>query len=118
MGTKLLSGRLTGRRSGLYALGVLLVLLIGLVWTAAWPGSGWSASMPEWFPVPQEDAYILYRYSENLATSGQIAWNVDDGPADGATDFLWMLVLAGWALVFGQVIPGIYILGALLTVAA
>jgi hypothetical protein len=41
-----------------------------------------------------EDAIILYQYSANLATTGVISF-IPHGPrAEGATDFLWMMVLA------------------------
>jgi hypothetical protein len=42
-----------------------------------------------------EDAYILYTYSANLATGHGIVWDQVHGPAEGATDFLWMVLLAG-----------------------
>ena len=80
--------------------GVIAMLLLTIVVTASWPASGWATWMPHWFPVPQEDAYILYRYSENLAGGHGIVWNVGETPTDGATDFLWMLVLAAWAFTF------------------
>lgn len=44
---------------------------------------------------PSEDAAMLYIYSENLADHGVIAYNLADGPAEGATDFLWMVILSG-----------------------
>ena len=42
---------------------------------------------------PAEDAAILFRYSENLAETGVICYNPGSERAEGATDFLWMLVL-------------------------
>jgi len=42
-----------------------------------------------------EDAYILFRYSNNLALGGNISFNLDSAPTEGATDFLWMVVIAG-----------------------
>lgn len=44
--------------------------------------------------APAEDATILYRYSENLANEGRICYNPDGEVAEGATDFLWMILLA------------------------
>jgi len=41
-----------------------------------------------------EDAYILFIYSRNLAEAGQIAFDAFHGPAEGATDFLWMALIA------------------------
>ncbi|RMG67386.1 MAG: hypothetical protein D6722_13275, partial [Bacteroidetes bacterium] len=43
---------------------------------------------------PAEDAAILFRYSENLADTGVISYNPGGPPVEGATDFLWMLLLA------------------------
>lgn len=39
-----------------------------------------------------EDAYILFNYSENLAKTGVISYYPDGPPAEGATDFLWMII--------------------------
>jgi hypothetical protein len=44
--------------------------------------------------VPQEDAAMLLRYSQHVAEGHGIVWNVGDGPVDGATDFLFMLLVA------------------------
>lgn len=43
---------------------------------------------------PAEDATILYRYSENVAQEGRICYNPGGEVAEGATDFLWMLILS------------------------
>lgn len=70
------------RRDGaclLLVLGFLVVLLF----------KSFDASAP-----PYEDAAILMRYSENLAQGHGIVWNVGEAPVDGATDFLFMVVLA------------------------
>ena len=40
-----------------------------------------------------EDAYILFHYTENLSQHGIIAFDHTVGPAEGATDFLWMLLI-------------------------
>ncbi len=37
---------------------------------------------------------MLLRYSENLATGHGIVWNVGERPEDGATDFLFMFLVA------------------------
>ena len=42
-----------------------------------------------------EDAYILFTYSGNLAAGHGIVWDWAHGHAEGATDFLWMVLLAG-----------------------
>lgn len=41
-----------------------------------------------------EDAYILYIYAENLAKGFGISYYQGGPPAEGATDFLWMILLA------------------------
>jgi arabinofuranosyltransferase len=43
---------------------------------------------------PEEDAAILMRYSRHVAAGQGIVWNVGEPPVDGATDFLFMLLLA------------------------
>ena len=43
---------------------------------------------------PHEDAFILFRYVEHLAGGHGIVFNRMGPPAEGATDFLWMLMLA------------------------
>ncbi len=49
----------------------------------------------DWPIYAAEDAIILYRYSENLANHGIITYNpMDTKPVEGATDFLWMALLA------------------------
>src|SRR5262245_19130681 len=44
---------------------------------------------------PAEDAAILYSYSANLAHTGAISFCPGGPPAEGTTDFLWMVLLAG-----------------------
>ncbi len=61
------------------------------------------------YTYPAEDALILYRYSENLSNFFQIAFNQNDKPVEGATDFLWMIGLSLFSLfkikpVFGSII--------------
>ena len=41
-----------------------------------------------------EDAAILFRYSENLSSTGSISYNLNGIRSEGATDFLWMLILS------------------------
>jgi hypothetical protein len=41
-----------------------------------------------------EDAYILFLYAENFAESGVISYFSGGEPAEGATDFLWMVLLS------------------------
>jgi len=44
--------------------------------------------------TPAEDAIILFQYSENLAATGRISYFPGGEKAEGATDFLWMVILA------------------------
>lgn len=50
------------------------------------------ASFPKW---TVDDAYITYRYAENLAHHGQLTWNVDLDPVEGYTGVALPVVLAG-----------------------
>lgn len=62
---------------------------------------------------PYEDAAILMRYSQNLAQTGQIVWNVGEHPVDGATDFLFMIFVAALIKLGIQVEIGVQLLGTL-----
>lgn len=44
--------------------------------------------------LPAEDAAMLLRYSQNLSNGQGIVWNKGEKPVDGATDFLFMAILA------------------------
>jgi hypothetical protein len=46
------------------------------------------------FLIPAEDAVILFQYSRNLALHGAIAYIPHGVHAEGATDFLWMVMIA------------------------
>ena len=52
-----------------------------------------------------EDAYILFTYSENLARTGIISYFEYGPPAEGATDFLWMVMIS--ALYFIGISSGV-----------
>jgi len=43
---------------------------------------------------PSEDSAMLFQYSENLSESGCISYNLDGARTEGATDFLWMIILS------------------------
>ena len=43
--------------------------------------------------VPFEDAAILMRYADHFASGQGIVWNIGEKPVDGATDFLFMVVI-------------------------
>jgi arabinofuranosyltransferase len=46
---------------------------------------------------PFEDAAMLMRYATHVAAGQGIVWNIGERPVDGATDFLFMMVLAAFA---------------------
>ncbi len=43
---------------------------------------------------PFEDAAMLMRYADHFAHGNGIVWNIGEHPVDGATDFLFMVVVA------------------------
>lgn len=47
-----------------------------------------------YYCFPAEDASILYSYSENFADTGVISYFPGGEPTEGATDFLWMILLS------------------------
>lgn len=67
----------------------LTALLVCLLWTAV-------ESTRVGVPAPFEDAAMLFKYAENLANGGGIAWNAGQAPGltDGATDLGMVLALA------------------------
>ena len=52
-----------------------------------------------------EDAYILFKYVNNLINFGSISYVPQLGPAEGATDFLWFISLS--VLVYLGLLPGL-----------
>ncbi len=77
--------------SGIDRLDLLLFVALMLV-----TGIGVNVYLADWH-VPAEDAAILMRYAEHLAQGHGIVWNIGEKPVDGATDFLYMVVVAGVA---------------------
>ena len=67
----------------------LLLILLGFcgLWLAAI-----SVNQPL---HPAEDAAMLMRYAQHVSQGHGIVWNIGQPPVDGATDFLFMAVLAG-----------------------
>lgn len=45
------------------------------------------------YGFPHEDAYILFNYSQNFSKYNSIIYDLSSGRAEGATDFLWMIIL-------------------------
>jgi hypothetical protein len=66
-----------------------LILAALLALTAAW-----TAVKLHWAWTPMEDASMLLRYAQNLATGHGIRWSLNQAPVDGATDFLYMALTA------------------------
>jgi arabinofuranosyltransferase len=66
---------------------LVLMLLMALTALFAWRFVNFSIP-------PFEDAAMLMRYSDHLAHGKGIVWNIGDAPVDGATDFLFMVVVA------------------------
>ncbi|MBN1657053.1 MAG: hypothetical protein JXA93_01560 [Anaerolineae bacterium] len=50
------------------------------------------------FSLTVDDAYISFRYSENLARGHGLVWNSGDAPVEGYTNFLWVLMGAAFDL--------------------
>lgn len=48
-----------------------------------------------WNGHPSEDAFIAYTYAKNLANGQGIVFFPGGPPSEGATDFLWLVLLAG-----------------------
>ncbi len=70
--------------------------------------------------LPYEDAAMLMRYAGHLAQGEGIVWNIGEAPVDGATDFLFMVIVAlvhfiGFSL--ETAVRGITIASHLITVA-
>lgn len=74
-------------------------------WSAWWPlgivlglATAWTCSFYFQVDVPPfEDAAMLLRYADHLAQGHGIVWNIGEAPVDGATDFLFMVLVAGLA---------------------
>lgn len=60
---------------------------------------------------PFEDAAILMRYSQNLADGHGVVWNADETPVDGATDFLFMVILSVVIKLGITAETGVFVLG-------
>jgi hypothetical protein len=64
-----------------------------------------------------EDAYIAFRYAENLAAGGELAFNPGERPCEGFSSPIWVLLLAGADVVTGAVPRVAQILGVVFAVA-
>jgi hypothetical protein len=61
---------------------------------------------------PHEDAFILFKYARNLAGGSGIAYYPGGPHAEGATDFLWLLLVAAAARAHVGVAVGAALLNA------
>jgi len=51
-----------------------------------------------------EDAFITFRYAQNVVAGHGFVWNVGEAPVEGYTNFLWLLISAG-VLAIGADLP-------------
>ena len=77
-----------GGRAGWLAGGVVLLYLIHVAYLAG----------------VAEDAFISFRYARNLVAGAGLVWNPGEAPVEGYTNFLWVLLLAGFLV--GGLEPG------------
>jgi arabinofuranosyltransferase len=68
---------------------ILLPILVLMTAVLVWRGISWES-------LPAEDALMLMRYATHLAGGHGIVWNIGDPPVEGATDFLYLVLLSGW----------------------
>lgn len=75
------------------------------------------AVFPKW---TVDDAYIYYRYADNLANHGALTWNVGETPIEGYTGIALPTILAGviklgWSVVMASHVIGVasYLITAL-----
>jgi arabinofuranosyltransferase len=67
-----------------------LLILLGLIGVSAI----WGIHAVDWRIQPFEDALMLLRYADHLAHGAGITWNIGDRPVEGATDFLYLVVVS------------------------
>jgi hypothetical protein len=60
---------------------------------------------------PFEDAAMLMRYSQHVAQGNGIVFNIGAKPVDGATDFLFMVSVAGLQVIGLPIAVGVRLLG-------
>src|SRR5512136_2152009 len=86
------------------------LLVLGVVLARQWQASGSLST------VPLDDAYIHYRFADNLATGHGFAFNPDE-PTPGSTSPLWVVLLAAGEIVGLSPLFASKLLGALSFVA-
>lgn len=67
---------------------VAVIALLGIVYACA-------VRILSGVQHPEEDAAMLLRYARHIAQGYGIVWNPGEKPVDGATDFLYMMAVAG-----------------------
>lgn len=77
----------------------------------------YSAASIDFTAPPAEDAAMLMRYAQHLAAGAGIVWNIGESPVDGATDFLFMVLVAGLARAGASLEAAVLGLGLLAHVA-
>src|SRR5438094_461628 len=60
-----------------------------------------------------DDAYITFRYAENLALHGALTWNLGGDPVEGYTGVLLPIILAGLIRLGVEPILGSWMVGVL-----
>jgi arabinofuranosyltransferase len=65
-----------------------------------------------------EDAFISFRFARNWAQGHGLVWNPGDAPVEGYTNFLWVVLSAGWLRLGVDPGLGAQILGLAASVAA
>lgn len=56
--------------------------------------AGFAAVSTIYFPFVLDDAFITFRYAQNLADGHGLVWNPGEGKVEGYTSLLWVLVNA------------------------
>lgn len=69
---------LVGSKQMVYALAIILIFLGHTLYLS----------------VVAEDAFITYRFARHLAAGYGLVWNIGEGPVEGYTNFLWLLLSA------------------------
>ena len=59
------------------------------------------ALFPKW---TVDDAFITYRYAENLAHHSELTWNVGEEPVEGYTGVALPVLVAAWIKVGGSAV--------------
>ena len=61
----------------------------------------------------QDDAFISFRYAENMAAGHGLVWNAGEDPVEGYTNFSWTVLIAGAIALGFDPVGASYVLGLL-----